>query len=129
MTEQIKVMVTELQLEEIFTDCVREVHEYTGSHVICLPVVDGKVLSNTRMVIELIVTRLSTGNPGDMNVMADIRCFVRNRSELASVIDDDSKCDRLLNEIETTTIRIPVTFSRGVAIGKNINMGGRDYVW
>jgi len=50
MTEQIKVMVTELQLEEIFTDCVREVHEYTGSHVICFPVVDGQVLSKYHSV-------------------------------------------------------------------------------
>lgn len=37
MSEQIKVMVTKEQLEEAFSDYIRDVSEYTGSHVSCFP--------------------------------------------------------------------------------------------
>lgn len=65
------------------------------------------------MILRLSIKRLSLDG---LTVRVGIHCHVTNKSEIASVIDD-SKCDELFSEIETTLIRIPIVFREGIFIG------------
>ena len=79
-------------------------------------------------LLRLEVKRITGVELENLSVELDIRCKVENKSGVVSAIGDDSKCNRLFNEIESSSIRFPVQLSDQVIIGESINLGGGDYV-
>ena len=128
MTDKVGVMISEQKLEELFGDYIRDVRRYGDSSVTCFPIVDGYVQPNVMMLLKLEVKRVADVELENLTVGLDIRCKVENKSGVVSAIGDDSKCNRLFNEIESSSIRFPVQLSNQVIIGESINLGGGDYV-
>lgn len=128
MVDKVGVMISEQKLEELFGDYIRDVRRYGDSSVTCFPIIDGYVQPNVMMLLKLEVKRVADVELENLTVGLDIRCKVENKSGVVSAIGDDSKCNRLFNEIESSSIRFPVQLSNQVIIGESINLGGGDYV-
>lgn len=128
MVDKVGVMISEQKLEELFGDYIRDVRRYGDSSVTCFPIIDGYVQPNVMMLLKLEVKRVADVELENLVVGLDIRCKVENKSGVVSAIGDDSKCNRLFNEIESSSIRFPVQLSNQVIIGESINLGGGDYV-
>lgn len=128
MVDKVGVMISERKLEELFGDYIRDVRRYGDSSVTCFPIIDGYVQPNVMMLLKLEVKRVADVELENLVVGLDIRCKVENKSGVVSAIGDDSKCNRLFNEIESSSIRFPVQLSDQVIIGESINLGGGDYV-
>ena len=111
MTDKVGVMISEQKLEELFGDYIRDVRRYGDSSVTCFPIVDGYVQPNVMMLLKLEVERIASAELENLSVELDIRCKVENKSGVVSAIGDDSKCNRLFNEIESSSIRFPVQLS------------------
>lgn len=128
MVDKVGVMISEQKLEELFGDYIRDVRRYGDSSVTCFPIIDGYVQPNVMMLLKLEVKRVADVELENLVVGLDIRCKVENKSGVVSAIGDDSKCNRLFNEIESSSIRFPVQLSNQVIIGESINLGGGDCV-
>lgn len=128
MSDKVAVMISEQKLEELFGEYIRDVRRYGDSSVTCFPIIDGYVQPNVMMLLKLEVKRVADVELENLTVGLDIRCKVENKSGVVSAIGDDSKCNRLFNEIESSSIRFPVQLSNQVIIGESINLGGGDYV-
>lgn len=128
MTDKVGVMISEQKLEELFGDYIRDVRRYGDSSVTCFPIIDGYVQPNVMMLLKLEVERIASAELENLSVELDIRCKVENKSSVLSAIGDDSKCNRLFHEIESSSIRFPVQLSDQVIISESINLGGGDYV-
>jgi hypothetical protein len=128
MVDKVGVMISEQKLEELFGDYIRDVRRYGDSSVTCFPIIDGYVQPNVMMLLKLEVKRVVDVELENLVVGLDIRCKVENKSGVVSAIGDDSKCNRLFNEIESSRIRFPVQLSDQVIVGESINLGGVDYV-
>lgn len=128
MTDKVGVMIGEQKLEELFGDYIRGVRRYCDGKITCFPIIDGYVQPNVMMLVKLDVKRIASVDMENLTVELDIRCEVENKSGVVSAIGDDSKCNRLFNEIESSSIRFPVQLSDQVIIGESINLGGGNYV-
>lgn len=128
MSDKVGVMISEQKLEELFGEYIRDVRRYSDSRVTCFPIIDGYVQPNVMMLLKLEVERIAGAELENLSVELDIRCKVENKSGVLSAIGDDSKCNRLFHEIESSSIRFPVQLSDQVIIGESINLGGGDYV-
>ena len=128
MSDKVAVMISEQKLEELFGEYIRDVHGYGDSSVTCFPIIDGYVQPNVMMLLKLEVKRIASVEMENLSVELEIRCEVGNKSGVLSAIGDDSKCNRLFSEIESSSIRFPVQLSDQVIIGESINLGGGDYV-
>ena len=128
MVDKVGVMISEQKLEELFEDYIRDVRRYGDSSVTCFPIIDGYVQPNVMMLLKLEVKRVADVELENLVVGLDIRCKVENKSGVVSAIGDESKCNRLFNEIESSSIRFPVQLSNQVIIGESINLGGGDCV-
>ena len=128
MSDKVAVMISEQKLEELFGEYIRDVRRYGDSSVTCFPIIDGYVQPNVMMLLKLEVKRIASVETENLSVELDIRCKVGNKSGVLSAIGDDSKCNRLFSEIESSSIRFPVQLSDQVIIGESINLGDGNYV-
>jgi hypothetical protein len=128
MSDKVAVMISEQKLEELFGEYIRDVRRYGDSSVTCFPIIDGYVQPNVMMLLKLEVKRIASVEMENLSIELDIRCKVGNKSGVLSAIGDDSKCNRLFSEIESSSIRFPVQLSDQVIIGESINLGGGNYV-